>query len=83
MLKSVKKNSEGTEVYILQAMFRAMQFLGEDGKPIKLTGICDSNTVYAINHFQTVQRAYGYECGTNGKNDSSFGPKCWERLLGE
>lgn len=81
--QTVKLGERGTSVYILQSAFRMLQYLGKDGKIIKITGKCDANTVYAINEFQTKQRAYGIECGTNGKNDGSFGPKCWSILLGE
>ena len=78
----VRLGSTGTDVYILQALLRAMQYTGGDGKPLDINGKCDVNTVTAINRFQTLQRAYGYECGTNGKNDGSFGALCWKRLLG-
>lgn len=81
-IKAVYEGCEGTSVAILQAMFRALQYLGADGKPIEIDGHCGKNTVYAINTFQTIQRAYGFECGKNGKNDGRFGIKCWERLLG-
>lgn len=80
--ETVKKGSKGQCVSILQACLRAMQYRGADGKPIEVTGVCNNNTVYAINQFQEVQRAYGVELGTNGKNDGSFGPKSWSRLLG-
>lgn len=80
--QTVKKGSTGTDVFILQSLFRALQYLGADGKEINIDGYCGENTVYAINHFQEVSRAYGVECGTNGKNDSSFGAKCWNRMLG-
>lgn len=80
--ETVKKGSRGQCVSILQALFRGMQYLGADGKPLEVTGVCNNNTVYAINTFQTLQRAYGVELGSNGKNDGSFGPKCWERMLG-
>lgn len=79
---TVKKASYGTDVTVLQSMLRALQYVGADGKALDITGVCDENTVYAINHFQTIQRAYGFECGSNGKNDGSFGPACWKRLLG-
>lgn len=78
----VQKGSKGTDVYILQSMLRAMQYLGLDGKPLDIDGVAGDNVVYAINSFQSVQRAYGYECGTNGKNDGQFGNGCWNRLLG-
>lgn len=79
---TIKKGSKGTDVYILQAMLRGLQYLGADGKPLEIDGICGENLVHAINTFQKVQRAYGVECGTNGKNDSTFGKSCWKRLLG-
>lgn len=80
---AIKKGSKGTDVYVLQAALRMLQFVGSDGKPIAITGTAGSDTVSAINRFQEIQRAYGYECGTNGKNDGCFGPACWKRLLGE
>lgn len=80
--ETVKKGARGQDVVVLQAMLRALQYLGADGKAIEIDGYAGNNTIYAVNTFQTIQRAYGYECGTNGKNDSSFGPRCWERLLG-
>lgn len=79
---TVRKGSSGECVSVMQACLRAMQYVGADGKPLEVTGVCDTNTVYAINAFQSRQRAFGYECGTKGKNDSSFGPACWARLLG-
>ena len=78
----VKKGSKGTDAYILQALLRALQYVGKDGKPIKVDGECGDNTVFAINSFQTTQRAYGRECGNNGKNDGTFGATCWAILLG-
>ena len=80
--ETVKLGSTGCSVYILQSLLRAMQYTDQDNRALDITGTCDSRLVYAINRFQTVQRAYGYECGTNGKNDSSFGPACWRRMLG-
>lgn len=77
--KTVKYGSAGTEVHILQTALRMMQYVGADGKPIEIDGVCGNNTVHAINEFQKRQQVYGYPCG-NG--DSSFGEKCWTRLLG-
>lgn len=79
---TVKKGTSGTDVYILQSMLRALGLLGKNGRPLDIDGSCGDNTVYAINEFQRIQRAYGYECGTCGKNDGSCGPKMWSRLLG-
>lgn len=72
----------GLSVFILQAMLRALQYVGEDGKPIVIDGYAGKNTIYAVNRFQEIQIAYGVDCGTNNKPDGIFGNKCWERLLG-
>lgn len=80
--ETVVLGSKGESVVVLQAMFRALQYLGEDGKLIDIDGKAGPNTIFAINGFQTIQRACGYECGTNGHNDGHFGPACWKRLLG-
>lgn len=79
---TIKRGSTGADVVVLQCALRMLQYVGEDGKPIEIDGKCGGNTVFAINSFQTVQRAYGFECGTNGKNDGTFGQSCWNRLLG-
>lgn len=79
----VKKGSMGTSVYVIQVVFRMLGYLGKDGKVIAVDGYCGDNTVFAINTFQSIQRAYGHEVGSNGKNDGTFGEKCWERLIGE
>lgn len=81
--QTVKKGSTGTSVVVLQTVLRMMQYLGADGKLLEIDGSCGNNTVYAINTFQTKQRASGYECGYNGKNDGSFGSLCWHRLVGD
>lgn len=79
---TVKKGSAGVDVYILQSLLRAMQYIGADGKPLEIDGVCGDNTVHAINDFQTRQRAYGLEVGNNGQNDGTFGKECWQRMLG-
>ena len=78
----VQKGSKGTDVYILQTVLRVMGYVGKDGKPLDVNGTYNSNLEYAINSFQTTQRAYGNECGTKGKNDSCFGNQCWKTILG-
>ena len=79
---TVKYNSRGRSVYILQSLLRALQYTGADGLPIIVDGYAGENTVYAINQFQKTQIAYGFDCGTNGKPDGIFGKKCWFRILG-
>lgn len=80
--KTVKYGSSGLSVFILQSMFRGLQFVGADGKPIDIDGEAGANTIYAINQFQKTQISYGFDVGTNGKPDGVFGKKCWLRLLG-
>ena len=78
---TVKNGSKGEDVLILQTVLSMLHYLGKDGKPLVIDGECGSNTVYAINSFQANMRAYGFECGTSGKNDGCFGSTCW-KLLG-
>lgn len=80
--RTVKLGLEGTDVAVCQALLRSMQILPYDNKPLSVTGVCDELTVSAINIFQSIQRAYGHECGTAGKNDGCFGRECWARSLG-
>ena len=80
--QTIKKGSYGSDVLILQSLLRALQYVGEDGKPLEIDGDCGSNTVYAINTFQRMSIAYGIDVGTKQKPDGVFGKKCWERLLG-
>lgn len=79
---TVKNGSKGTSVYILQALFRALQYLGADGKPLEIDGIAGKNTVYAIKSFQKTQMAYGFKCNENNNPNGIFDANCWNRLLG-
>lgn len=81
-MKTVILNSKGTDVVALQAILRSQGFVGQDGKPLSIDGHAGDNTIFAINAYQKVLRAYDIECGTNGHNDSSCGSKMWECLLG-
>ena len=81
-MNTVILNSKGTHVYALQAILRSQGFIGQNGKPLSIDGNAGNNTIYAINSYQSMMRAYGIECGTNGHNDSSCGAKMWESLLG-
>ena len=77
---TVKSGSYGTDVVVLQTVLSLLHYTGKDGKSLTIDGACGTNTVYAINSFQTTMRAYGYECGTNGANDGCFGKSCWTVL---
>lgn len=81
-MKTVILNSKGTAVVALQAILRSQGFVGQDGKPLSIDGHAGNNTIFAINAYQKMLRAYDIECGTNGHNDSSCGSKMWECLLG-
>ena len=81
-MKTVILNSKGTDVVALQAILRSQGFVGQDGKPLSIDGHAGNNTIFAINAYQKMLRAYDIECGTNGHNDSSCGSKMWESLLG-
>lgn len=78
--KEVAKGSTGEDVLILQTILSMLHYTGVDGKALTIDGECGTNTVFAINSFQSNMRAYGYECGTNGRNDSTFGNLCWGAL---
>lgn len=82
MFETVRDGSVGVSVYVLQTVLRLLGYLGSDGRPLSIDGECGEKTVFAINTFQSTMRAYGYEVGTNGKNDGAFGDKCWQCLLG-
>lgn len=77
---TVKNGSSGSDVLVCQTLLSLLHYTGADGKPITIDGECGANTVHAINSFQTTMRAYGYECGSGGKNDGCFGTKCWQVL---
>lgn len=82
MFAVVKDGSVGESVLALQLVLRLLGYLGVNGKPLAIDGEAGENTVFAINTFQTVMRAYGFEVGTDGQNDGVFGDKCWKCLLG-
>lgn len=71
-MNTLKKGSKGNDVTIFESIMKKMGYY---------TGSIDTNfgngCVAACNAFQ---KDYP-ECGTNGKPDGSFGPKCWEKAL--
>lgn len=80
--ETVKKGCEGNSVLLMQTLLRGKGYKGKDGKELKLDKKCGTNSVYALNSYQTDRRKTGVELGTNGKNDSSCGPKMWADLIG-
>ena len=80
MFDVVQKGSTGTDVWIMQSFLHVLQYCGKDGKPLVIDGTCGDDSVFAINTFQETQRKFGYECGSNGKNDGIWGRACWLRI---
>lgn len=71
-LATLKKGAKGADVYIFQSIMAKLgYYTGE------IDGSFGSKSVAACNAFQTNYP----ECGTDGKPDSSFGRKCWGKLL--
>ncbi len=71
-LKTLKKGSTGNDVTIFESIMKKMGYY---------TGEIDTDfgpkCLAACNAFQEDYP----ECGTNGKPDSSWGPKCWAKSL--
>lgn len=71
-LKTLKMGSTGNDVTIFESIMKKMGYY---------TGKIDtefgSGCLSACNKFQTKYP----ECGTNGKPDGEFGPKCWAKAL--
>lgn len=71
-LNALKYGSTGNDVTIFESIMKKMGYY--DGKIDTHFG---NGCVEACNAFQ---KDYP-ECGTNGKPDNSFGPKCWKKAL--
>lgn len=71
-MKTLKKGSTGNDVTIFESIMKKMGYY---------TGKIDtefgSGCLAACNKFQEKYP----ECGTNGKPDGEFGPKCWKKAL--
>lgn len=77
----VMLGSTGNRVLLLQEILRARGFKGADGKQLELDGNAGSNTVFAINSYQSERRKQGVELGSGGKNDGVCGQKMWKDLI--
>ena len=51
---TVQRGSRGDCVLILQSLLRAAGYLGADGKPLEIDGVCGANTQRAITSWHTV-----------------------------
>lgn len=79
--KIVKEGSKGTSVLLLQEILKARGFKGANGKDLALDREAGTNTIHAINAYQTARRKQGVELGTNKKNDGICGTKMWKDLI--
>lgn len=74
--QNVKMGSQGTSVLLLQEILKARDiYKGE------LDRSSGSQTVAAINAYQSLRRSQGVEVGTNGTNDGCCGPAMWRDLI--
>lgn len=71
-MNTLKKGSKGNQVTIFETLMKEAGYY--DGKIDTNFG---NGCVKACNAFQTDYP----ECGTNGKPDSSWGKKCWNKLF--
>lgn len=74
--ENVKMGSQGTSVLLLQEILKAREiYKGE------LDRNSGSQTVAAINAYQSLRRSQGVEVGTSGCNDGCCGPAMWRDLI--
>ena len=74
--ENVKMGSQGTSVLLLQEILKAREiYKGE------LDRSSGSQTVAAINAYQSLRRSQGVEVGTSGCNDGCCGPAMWRDLI--
>lgn len=71
-MKTLKHGSTGNDVTIFESIMKKMGLYNG-----KIDTHFGNGCVEACNKFQ---KKYP-ECGTNGKPDGSFGPKCWRKAL--
>ena len=71
-MKTLKKGSTGNDVTIFESIMKKMGYYN-GGIDTTFGSKCEE----ACNKFQ---KDYP-ECGTNGKPDETFGPKCWKKVL--
>lgn len=59
--------------YVLQTVLRGRGFNGKDGKPLKLDGIAQGNTMFAANAFMDARAKEGTDLGER----DCWGKLCW------
>ena len=78
---NVSYNKDGEfnkDDYVLQELLRGRGFTGRDGKPLKLDGIAQSDTMFAANAYMDARAKAGVDLGER----DCWGPKCWADIFG-
>lgn len=71
-MESLRKGSTGNDVTIFESIMKKLGYYAGN-----IDTDFGNGCLAACNSFQTDYP----ECGTNGKPDGSFGPKCWTKLF--
>lgn len=77
----VKYNEKGefrVDDYVLQTILRGRGINGKDGKPLKLDGKAQTNTMYAVDVYIDLRSKQGADLGDKG----CWGVKCWSDVFG-
>lgn len=75
--QNVLMGSQGASALLLQKILKGMGIYKGN-----LDADSGSQTVSAINAYQTQRRKQGVEIGTNGRNDGCCGPAMWRDIIG-
>lgn len=78
---NVSYNKDGEfnkDDYVLQELLRGRGFTGRDGKPLKLDGIAQGDTMFAANAYMDARAKAGVDLGER----DCWGPKCWADIFG-
>lgn len=78
-ISTVKKGDFGNQVMLVQQILKARDFVGKDGKPLKLDKDCGDNTVYAIKEYQKAREKVSP--GICGGVDGIAGPKTLQDMI--
>lgn len=78
---NVEYNKDGifrADDYVLQTILRGRGFCGSDGKPLKLDGLAQDNTMHAATAYMDARAKAGVDLGDR----SVWDPKCWADVFG-
>jgi peptidoglycan hydrolase-like protein with peptidoglycan-binding domain len=72
-VKQVKKNSQNSSVKLAQVLLNGLGYKGKNKKALSTDGVCGTNTVYAIQAYQSANKLDA---------DGILGRSSWQSLLG-